>query len=316
MRLSVPATRSARRLLPLLAASLFLAVLTGPAAVQAAGTTTSTTVRSRPGRRPRLRHGHADHRSSRQHPARPARGQPGQTAIVPPAAVQVPLNPGWKTDQMDVRVMPEYDQKAVLVIVGFSLPADVPLPATLKFPIPAGAKITGIGEVDPNGNFTYNYTTSYPPVEPGTDWDIATIEVKNYRQLQIDYYYDPGLPQGAGQRSFPLLTQMPLDVGTVAAARAAARPGHRLQGRARPSRLGHRPTTASPTGWGRTPRSRPVVLWGTSSPTTIQMAGFPRTRANPARTQVSTNTVLLAAILIVVICIGALVVYRSVLQIQ
>ncbi len=72
-----------------------------------------------------------------------------------------------------------------------------------------------IGEIDPNGGFTYNYANSYPSVEPGDEWDIATIDVTSYRQLQIDYYYDPGLPQEAGQRSFPLLVQMPVDAGTV-----------------------------------------------------------------------------------------------------
>jgi hypothetical protein len=183
MQLPALVARSTRRLLPLLAAALFLAVLAGPAAVQAAGTpsstqpspasqgatTSSTTATGQTGV------------SSTTTSAASGQGvQPGPTAIVPPPAVQIPLNPGWKTDQMDVRVMPEYDQKAVPVIMGFSLPADVPLPATLKFPIPAGAKITGIGEVDPNGNFTYNYASSYPPVEPAAEWDIATIQVKNY----------------------------------------------------------------------------------------------------------------------------------------
>src|SRR3990172_823921 len=182
--------------LSLLTAVLLVAVLTGP--VQAAATLTSTA--------PSL---------VAQETSTSSTTATSQTAIVPPPASQLPLNPGWRTEQMEVRVLPEYDQKAVLVIVGFSLPADVTLPATLKFPIPTGATIAGVGEVDPNGNFKYNYADSYPPVETGSEWDIASIEVKNYRQLQIDYYYDPGLPQGAGQRSFPLLAQMPVDVGTL-----------------------------------------------------------------------------------------------------
>jgi hypothetical protein len=116
---------------------------------------------------------------------------------------------------MDVQVWPEFDQKAVLVFMNFSLPADVQLPATLKFAIPRGALIAGIGEIDPSGGFKYNYADSYPPVQPGADWDIVTIQVEDYRQLQIDYYYDPGIPAGAGERSFPLLLQLPLDVGSL-----------------------------------------------------------------------------------------------------
>ncbi len=294
MRLSVPATRIARRLLPLLVVSLLLALLTGPAAVQAAETTTSTTAAV----------------SSSTTTTVSAEGvQPGQTAIVPPAAVQVPLNPGWKTDQMDVRVMPEYDQKAVLVIVGFSLPADVPLPATLKFPIPAGAKITGIGEVDPNGNFTYNYTTSYPPVEPGTDWDIATIEVKNYRQLQIDYYYDPGLPQGAGQRSFPLLTQMPLDVGQLLL--HVQQPARATDFKIDPALQGSGTADDGFTYWvGAYPEVKAGSTLGHLVSYNNPDGGLSTDSGESGSTQVSTNTVLLAAILIIVICIGGLVIYR------
>jgi N-acetylneuraminic acid mutarotase len=139
------------------------------------------------------------------------RAPAGQVAVIARPDGQPPLNGGWKTDRIDIRVMPEYDEKAVLVIVRFSLPASVSLPATLEFPVPAGAQITGIGEVDPNGDFKYNYPDSLPPIKHGSYWDVATIVVKDYRDLQVDYYYDPGLPQGAGQRSFPLLAQMPMD---------------------------------------------------------------------------------------------------------
>ena len=54
---------------------------------------------------------------------------------------------------MSVRIWPEYDVRAVLVLMNFSLPADVTLPATFKFAVPAGAQIAGIGEIDPTGQF-------------------------------------------------------------------------------------------------------------------------------------------------------------------
>ena len=41
------------------------------------------------------------------------------------------------------------------MIMDFDLPADVPLPATLKFAIPSGASIAGMAEIDPNGNFIH-----------------------------------------------------------------------------------------------------------------------------------------------------------------
>ena len=297
MRLPALARRSTQRLLPLLAAALLVAVLAGPAAVQAAETP-STTATGQTGIWPTTT------------TAASGQGvQPGQTAIVPPPAVQVPLNPGWKTEQMDVRVMPEYDQKAVLVIVGFSLPANVPLPATLKFAIPAGAQIAGIGEVDPNGNFTYNYTTSYPPVEPGAEWDVATIEVKNYRQLQIDYYYDPGLPEGAGQRSFPLLAQMPMDAGTLLL--HVQQPARATDFKVEPALQG---SGQADDGFTYSVGAYPEAKAGSTLGHLVSYykpdGGLSTDSGESSPTQINTNTVLLAAILIIVVGIGAFVVYR------
>jgi len=299
MRLPALAPRSTRRLLPLLAAALLVAVLAGPAAVQAAETpSTTATSQTAP--------------STATTSATPGQGvQPGPTGLVPPVAGQIPLNPGWKTDQMDIRVMPEYDQKAVLVIVGFSLPADVPLPATLKFAIPAGAKIAGIGEVDPNGNFTYNYTTSYPPVEPGAEWDIATIEVKNYRKLQIDYYYDPGLPEGAGQRSFPLLAQMPMDAGTLLL--HVQQPARATDFKIEPALQG---SGQAGDGFTYSVGAYPDVKAGSTLGHVVSYykpdggLSIDSEDQPSGSTKVSTNTVLLAAILIIVVGIGAVVVYR------
>ena len=219
MRLSALAPRNTRQLLSLLSAALMLMVFAGPAVAQAAEspastapsgaaqevTTSSTTAAGQDVTSPVTASTTPD-----------PRAQAGQAAVIPPAAGLVPLNPGWKAGQMDVDVWPEYDKEAVLVFMRFSLPAEVPLPATFKFAIPTGAVIAGIGEIDPNGSYKFNYADSYPPVQPGANWDIATIQVQDFRSLQIDYYYDPGLPAGAGERSFPLLLQLPLDVGTLA----------------------------------------------------------------------------------------------------
>jgi hypothetical protein len=183
---------------PLLLAALLLWVPGGPAAALAAGAPTTTT----PG-------------SSTQEATAVLKAQPGLTAVVPPAGELTPPNAGWKIDQMDVQVWPEYDERAVLVLMGLSLPADVPLPTTFRFAIPHGAIVAGVAEVDSKGDFKYNYADSYPPVQSGAEWDVVTIQVQGFRSLQIDYYYDPGLPAAAGERSFPLLLQVPVDVGTL-----------------------------------------------------------------------------------------------------
>jgi hypothetical protein len=213
---------------------------------------------------------------------------------------------------MSVRVWPEYDLRAVLVLMNFSLPADVTLPATFKFAVPVGAQIAGIGEIDPNGQFTYNYTTSYPPVEPGTEWDIVTIEVKSYRDLQIDYYYNPGLPEGGGQRSFPLLVQIPADVGAlllhvqhpVGAEDFSIQPALNASGQIE-------------DGFTYSVASYPDVKAGSTLGHTVSyyspdgaLSVGSTDQGEPSTTQVNTNTVLLAAILIVVVIVGGLVVYR------
>jgi hypothetical protein len=306
------AVRRAQWFLPLLAAALFVAVLAGPAAAQAVGITTSTgpfavaqetTTSSTAATSQTTAPSTATSATS-------AQGEgTGQTAIIPPSAAQTPLNPGWRTDQMDIRFMPEYDQKAVLVIVGFALPADVPLPATIKFAVPAGAQIAGIGEVDPNGTFTYNYTTAYPPVEPGAEWDIATIEVKNYRQLQIDYYYDPGLPQGAGQRSFPILAQMPMDVGTLLL--HVQEPARATDFVVQPALQGSGQAEDGFTYWVAT---YDEVKAGSTLGHQVSYykpdGGLSTDSEQSTAVQSNTNTVLLAAILVVVVVVGVFVVYR------
>ena len=310
-RLPARASRSTKLLLPALAAALFLALLAAPTATLAAAATSSTEPSPVAQETTTLSTttGPTAAPSSTTSAASGQGVQPGQTAIVPPPAVQNPLNPGWKTDQMDVRVLPEYDQPAVLVIMSFSLPANVPLPATLKFPIPAGAQIAGIGEVDPNGNFTYNYASSYPPVTPGAEWDIATIQVKNYRQLQIDYYYDPGLPQGAGQRSFPLLAQMPMDVGTLLL--HVQQPTGATNFQVQPALPG---SGKASDGFTYSVATYPDVKAGSTLGHLVSYYKPDGTLSTgsgqSSPTQVNTNTVLLAAILVVVVCVGALVVYR------
>jgi hypothetical protein len=238
-------------------------------------------------------------------PAAPA----GQAALVPPAAGFSPLNPGWKADQMEVQVWPEYDEKAVLVFMRFSLPAGVQLPATFKFAVPKGAVIAGIGEIDPNGSFKFNYANSYPPVEPGAKWDIATIQVQEFRSLQIDYYYDPGLPAGAGGRSFPLLLQLPVDVGTLNL--DVQEPARATDFKVQPSLQG---SGEHGDGFTYAVATFSDVKAGSTLGQLVSYSkpdGEPSAKPNQsAPTKTNTNTVLLAAILVIVVCVGGLFAYR------
>lgn len=233
----------------------------------------------------------------------------GATGLVPPIAGSAPLNPGWKIAQMVVQVWPEYDQKAVLVIMNLDLPAEVQLPATFKFAVPSGAQIAGIGEIDPNGNFTFNYANSYPPVQPGTDWDIATIQVQKYRSLQIDYYYDPGLPVGAGARSFPLLMQVPLDV--TALNLHVQQPARATDFAVQPAMQG---SGKAQDGYTYSVAAFSDVKAGSTFGYVISYSkpdgNLSTTPGQSGSTQLGTRNVLLAAILIVVVCIGGFVIYR------
>lgn len=279
-----------KRLLPLSAAVVLLAVLIGPGIALAADTSSTEPPTA-----------------TTSAPAGTATAA-GQVAIIPPTDTSVQLNPGLKTDQMRIRVLPEYDEHAVLVIVNLSLPADVPLPTTFEFPVPKGAQIVGIGEIRPDGNFEYNNPT--PVMAPGAEWDTATIQVKSYPDIQIDYYYDPGLPQGAGQRSFPLLVQIPMDAGTVVL--HVQQPARSTDFQVQPA-----PDAAGQVGDGFTYAVATFtdVKAGSALGHLISYnksdGGLSIDAAESTSSSgVSTNTVLLTAILIVVVIVGALVVYR------
>ena len=242
--------------------------------------------------------------------ATPASAAPSATGIVPPILGSALLNPGWKTAQMAVQVWPEYDQAAVLVIMNFEIPADVPLPATFKFAVPTGASIAGIGEVDANNNFTFNYAKTYPPVQAGTDWDIVTIQVQKYRALQIDYYYDPGLPAGAGLRSFPMLLELPMDVGALNL--HVQQPTRATDFKVQPAMQG---TGVAQDGFTYAVASFSDIKAGS---TLGYVVSYNKPDATPSATadqtqtpsnKLNTSTVLIGAIAVIVIVLGGAIIY-------
>jgi hypothetical protein len=244
-------------------------------------------------------------------PTTPATTIPaGTTGIIPPILGRAPLNPAtWKIPQMVAQVWPEYDENAVLVIMTLDLPAEVALPATFKFAIPKGAVISGIGESDPNGKLTFNYANSYPPVDTsGTDWDIATIQVVKYRSLEIDYYYNPGLPTGAGLRSFPLLLQVPLD--TAALNLHVQEPARATGFNVQPAMQG---TGVAEDGFTYNVASFSDVKAGSTFGYVIS---YNKPDATPSATpgdstsaKLNTTTVLIAVIAVIVIVLGGVIIY-------
>ena len=234
----------------------------------------------------------------------------GTAGLIPPILGRAPLNPAsWKTAQMVVQVWPEYDKNAVLVIMNLDLPAEVALPATFKFAVPKDAEIAGIGEIDPSGNFTFNYANSYPPVDTsGPDWDIATIQVQKYRSLQIDYYYDPGLPAGAGLRSFPLLLQVPMD--TAALSLHVQEPTRATDFNVQPALQG---SGAAEDGFTYAVASFSDVKAGS---TFGYLVSYNKPDATPSATpgttsssKLSTTTVLIVVIAVIVVIFGGVIIY-------
>lgn len=132
--------------------------------------------------------------------------------VEPRAADYTPVNPGLVAAQMGVQVWPEYDTTDVLVLIDLTLPPTTVFPYTFNFYVPKGARLTGIAEVDSNGQFVYKMAP--PKVTPGTDMDQVTITVPSLPVLRLEYYYNPGLA-ATGQRSFDVLFRAPADAAQL-----------------------------------------------------------------------------------------------------
>ena len=141
-------------------------------------------------------------------------GSAAAAVVTPPSAGFTPLNPGVKVASVDLQIWPEYDTRDVLVFMNLTLPADTKFPATFTYVVPTGARLAGIGEVDPSGTFTYNYNNGPPPTTVGQDGNIVTITLQKYPTVQVEWYYNPGVA-ASGARSFPVSVVIPVDTDLV-----------------------------------------------------------------------------------------------------
>jgi len=140
-----------------------------------------------------------------------AAATPGGVGVTPAPSDWAPLNPGISPTEILVRVWPEYDTTSteVLMLVNLTVPDTVPLPFTFKYAVPKGARVTGFAMVAPDGSFDYNRPN--PQFSSGgDDWDLVTVTVPTYRQIHLEYYYNPGLA-ASGAKEFSVVFISPAD---------------------------------------------------------------------------------------------------------
>lgn len=111
-------------------------------------------------------------------------------------ALGAPLGAAAQTsvESITVALWPEFDRPETLVIFRVTLPAEVPLPTTVRIPIPDdAAALTAVAYRDPADglvNATYER-------EEGATADVVVVETAS-REIQVEYY-DPLTIDGDGR---------------------------------------------------------------------------------------------------------------------
>lgn len=85
---------------------------------------------------------------------------------------------------LNVRMWPEYDQQAMLILLEIFLPEEVELPAQLVLPLPARVpEPFAVAYVSPEGELL---NTAFDLVPQG-QWNLLTIEAQS-REVRVEYY--------------------------------------------------------------------------------------------------------------------------------
>ena len=237
-----------------------------------------------------------------------AGGTQSAAVVTPPPAGFTPLNPGVKVPTVQLQIWPEYDTRDVLVFMNLTLPAGTKLPATFTYVVPTGARLAGIGEVDPNGNFTYNYNNGPPPTTVGQDGNVVTITLQKYLTVQVEWYYNPGVAV-TGARSFPVSVVIPVDTDQVQIA---------VQQPLRSTNFSVQPPmgqpAANPDGFNYVSGVVPAVKAGSKVTTTIS---YTKTDSEPSKStavstpvQKSTSKWLIYILVALVVVVVGFSVYR------
>jgi hypothetical protein len=99
-------------------------------------------------------------------------------------------------ETLNVRLLSEYDQPSMLVIIDFAVATDMVLPTQVDFHIPNSGNITAVAYL--SGNQLLNAEFAGPETD-GT-WQVITIFVKEFSTYHLEYY-EPLSREGT-ERSF------------------------------------------------------------------------------------------------------------------
>ena len=145
-------------------------------------------------------------------------GQAFASALLPAPEGFEAANAGMSLDSLELQAWPEYDASEVLIMADLHLADSVELPAEFQVAIPRGARLTGVAEVTPQGQFDYSRPAPTPNLEAGNDeWDVYNLTIPKIRDVRVEYYYNPGI-SGSGARSFPVLFRVPVDTAQITVA--------------------------------------------------------------------------------------------------
>jgi hypothetical protein len=114
-----------------------------------------------------------------------------------PATVQAQGN--IKLEALSVRLLSEYDQPSMLVIIDFAVTTDALLPAKVDLRVPDSGNITAIAYQSENELLNAEYSG---PKTDGT-WQVITVFIKEYSTYHLEYY-EP-LRQDGTKRYFQYL---------------------------------------------------------------------------------------------------------------
>lgn len=102
---------------------------------------------------------------------------------------------------IQVQVWPEIDAQNTLVIVGATLPTDTPLPATVELPLPLGAQVQWVGEIEgTNPDLDVQRTHE---IVPGQGGSSVRFTIETFRSFQYEAFLPASAPEGA-ERSLTL----------------------------------------------------------------------------------------------------------------
>jgi|SRR6185503_1833793 hypothetical protein len=104
-----------------------------------------------------------------------------------------------KLETLNVRLLSEYDEPSMLVIVDFAVPSDTVLPTKVDLRVPDSANITAVAFLSED----QLRNAEFAGPEMDGSWQIITIFIKEYSTYHLEYY-EP-IPRDGTKRYFQYL---------------------------------------------------------------------------------------------------------------